>query len=409
MSNSSSPSIPLYRQLELKLRAEIESGRFGAEGRLPDERQLAAELGVSRTTVRQALRALEESKIVRRIQGSGTYANPSGLRSNDRLADKICLLTIGEAARYHQFVLAVMVESQASARRAGRGLYVENCSNAAEARELMLQIQADPAIEGGILAGMLRSAEAAELAKQAQIPWVMVGEFSDSTTRQAAVIDQVVGDDFHRAKLASQYLVAQGCRRPALFLLDETKPWSRDVASAYRMVMDDGGIAAVDQQICDVWGHDPSNPRTAVADRYHTQQAIRRVVDYWEVSGRWPDGIITGGDAFDALDHCMRTSESVRQRLGSTIIAACETQESQHARQRFPDFAHIAWFLTSIQEMTDMAVARLVEGSWRTRGAVRDYARAVQFIEPDMPAGAPEDQQFDGQKTFERSATMVRR
>ena len=41
--------------------------------RLPSEPKLAEELGVSRATVRDALRSLEQEGLVRRVHGSGTY------------------------------------------------------------------------------------------------------------------------------------------------------------------------------------------------------------------------------------------------------------------------------------------------------------------------------------------------
>lgn len=51
----------------------IEEGKFPAGARLPSEPDLAAELQVSRATLREALRALEGEGLVRRRRGSGTY------------------------------------------------------------------------------------------------------------------------------------------------------------------------------------------------------------------------------------------------------------------------------------------------------------------------------------------------
>lgn len=55
------------------LYARIQSGEYPSDSRLPSERALAAELGVSRNTVREALDVLETRKMIRRRQGSGSF------------------------------------------------------------------------------------------------------------------------------------------------------------------------------------------------------------------------------------------------------------------------------------------------------------------------------------------------
>src|SRR5215217_5662481 len=56
-----------------ELRARIDRGEFPAGARLPSEPELAAELQVSRATLREALRAMESEGLLRRRQGSGTF------------------------------------------------------------------------------------------------------------------------------------------------------------------------------------------------------------------------------------------------------------------------------------------------------------------------------------------------
>src|SRR6266478_5096913 len=63
----------LYRQIADQIRTLIASGEFPAGARLPPERDLAKQLGVSRPSVREALIALEvEGRVEVRI-GSGIY------------------------------------------------------------------------------------------------------------------------------------------------------------------------------------------------------------------------------------------------------------------------------------------------------------------------------------------------
>lgn len=68
-----------FRSLSLlvmdKIKSDIDSGVFKPGERLPSEAELSKQLGVSRATLREALRLLEEEKIVIRRHGVGTFIN----------------------------------------------------------------------------------------------------------------------------------------------------------------------------------------------------------------------------------------------------------------------------------------------------------------------------------------------
>ncbi len=63
----------LYRQIAEQVRGLIAGGEFGPGSRLPAERDLAKQLGVSRPSVREALIALEVEGWVEVRTGSGVY------------------------------------------------------------------------------------------------------------------------------------------------------------------------------------------------------------------------------------------------------------------------------------------------------------------------------------------------
>ncbi len=67
------PQDRLYQELARKLMGELASGRYAVGGRLPAERELAAEYDVSRPTVREAIIALEVQGLVEVKVGSGAY------------------------------------------------------------------------------------------------------------------------------------------------------------------------------------------------------------------------------------------------------------------------------------------------------------------------------------------------
>lgn len=71
----------LYRQIAEQLRGLIHAGEFDAGTRLPAERDLAKQLGVSRPSVREALIALEVEGWVEVRTGSGIYVQPPQQRN----------------------------------------------------------------------------------------------------------------------------------------------------------------------------------------------------------------------------------------------------------------------------------------------------------------------------------------
>lgn len=85
MPSSAKPadSRRLYQQVADQIRTVIEASRFAPGTRLPPERELALQLGVSRPSLREALIALEIEGCVEIRMGSGVYVcapPPSGAR-----------------------------------------------------------------------------------------------------------------------------------------------------------------------------------------------------------------------------------------------------------------------------------------------------------------------------------------
>jgi DNA-binding FadR family transcriptional regulator len=65
--------LQIYEQVAEKIRAEIRSGRFLPDARLPSERELASLFGVGRPAVREAIGALQNEGLVVTRRNSGTY------------------------------------------------------------------------------------------------------------------------------------------------------------------------------------------------------------------------------------------------------------------------------------------------------------------------------------------------
>src|ERR687898_2039438 len=82
---------------EEALRTWLATGRHRPGERLPPEQELSAHLGVSRGTLRTALRRLEESGEIVRRQGSGTYVGRAVSTTLDEGLEK--LVSYSELAR----------------------------------------------------------------------------------------------------------------------------------------------------------------------------------------------------------------------------------------------------------------------------------------------------------------------
>ncbi len=75
---ASSYSLPLYVQISEMLIRDIGAGRLGDGERLPPEREMAAQLGLSVGTLRKALADLAAKGLLERRQGSGNYVRAAG-------------------------------------------------------------------------------------------------------------------------------------------------------------------------------------------------------------------------------------------------------------------------------------------------------------------------------------------
>jgi DNA-binding FadR family transcriptional regulator len=72
------PSLGIKERVASQLRSLIEAGSLQAGEQLPSERELAEQLGVSRSTVREAVQFLGALGLVEIRHGSGTFVRASG-------------------------------------------------------------------------------------------------------------------------------------------------------------------------------------------------------------------------------------------------------------------------------------------------------------------------------------------
>src|SRR5579885_2158833 len=76
--------IPLYHQLKTALIERLSQGCWKPDQQLPTEDELGIQFGVSKATVRHALRELAEAGLIRREQGRGTFAADTKIQFGPR-------------------------------------------------------------------------------------------------------------------------------------------------------------------------------------------------------------------------------------------------------------------------------------------------------------------------------------
>lgn len=128
----------LTDQVKAHIKSQILAGTY-QDDRIPSEFDLASELGVSRTTVRDALSRLENEGIIIRKQGAGTFVNPPGLQVRTRLDE---IWSYEAALQAHGYVPSTQVlDSQVvnAADSKTEELFLAPTDNILIARKLFLE------------------------------------------------------------------------------------------------------------------------------------------------------------------------------------------------------------------------------------------------------------------------------
>ncbi|MER7212879.1 FCD domain-containing protein [Streptosporangium sp. NPDC000239] len=98
---------PLADQAARTLREQVASGRWPVGTRLPGENELAKQLGVGRSTVREAIRALAGAGMLQTRQGSGVFV--VAVRPVEDLRT-----TLRRASAVHLFEVRALLEVEAA-------------------------------------------------------------------------------------------------------------------------------------------------------------------------------------------------------------------------------------------------------------------------------------------------------
>lgn len=116
---------PLWHQAETALRGLIEQGEWAPGTQIPNEDRLCEMLGISRITLRHALRNLEEAGMLRREHGRGTFVRSAtmvaGVRGLTSFTDEMHTLALLPGTRLLAAQIIAATEEVAEALEIAEG------------------------------------------------------------------------------------------------------------------------------------------------------------------------------------------------------------------------------------------------------------------------------------------------
>ena len=222
------PGVPRYRAVAAALGRAIASGEHAVGAMLPPEKTLCATFGVSRHTIREAIRLIESEGLVTRRQGSGTTVRRAGsdaryVQSLDSL-DELLQYAAETRLRVHK-TREIVVGNEAERRLLGAAL-----------GERWLRIEAIR------LAGARAGAR-----KDLPIAWTTL-----YLPERFRVLRETIGDA-HEACGA----------REAVYRLIEKRFWTR-IAEVEQEI----GAAVIEGGMSERLGVDPGTPGLRITRRY---------------------------------------------------------------------------------------------------------------------------------------------
>ena len=233
-----------------KLNAAIVSGEYAHGCALPSERELMEQFGVSRVTVRAALKKAGSTGKIHRIHGKGSFVNSD--QGGARLLGKSTVHFVSHAhfAPEQQDILALTLSSEMSnlLAKTGRGLRLCSARDGENCAKTLLDSCGAEGLSGGVIAySALMDDENLALLKANGVPCVTLGRSPAKGRCPYVETDHRMG-----ARLAVSHLIEHGHRRIALFAGPGDFTMAELIRTGYREALDEAGIAFDPSLIYDV-------------------------------------------------------------------------------------------------------------------------------------------------------------
>lgn len=240
-----------YIQLYLNITKEIRNGVYSSGDKLPTELELTQRYGVSRQTVRQALKMLETDGVLTKIQGSGSYISDS--TPTTKMTMRIAVITTYISTYIFPLILRG-IEDVATANHYSLMLSATNNSIAKE-RDILSSISIN-SVDGIIVEGTKTALPNPNLSfykalADKNIPLVFFnGYYPELLKEKHDKICYVVMDDYKESFRLTMELIQKGHRLiGGIFKSDDIQGIRR--FSGYINALSEEGITINDNYI--IW------------------------------------------------------------------------------------------------------------------------------------------------------------
>ncbi|OGV63780.1 MAG: hypothetical protein A3K19_05040 [Lentisphaerae bacterium RIFOXYB12_FULL_65_16] len=201
--------------LARRFRQRIRSGALKPDQALPSEPKIARDLGVSRNTIRQAMRDLEHEGLIYRVQGKGTF-----VRARGSVRRTVALVLHDIAYTTHPFTSAMIRGLGEALENGGYSLDILPCGRDEDRANLSgLAKSYDGFLLGS--ASMDKQTVARLIAEE--LPFVFVKNYLPDLKINAVLLDYV-----QAGRLAAEHLIGLGNRQIGLIYAGEATAISRD-------------------------------------------------------------------------------------------------------------------------------------------------------------------------------------
>lgn len=214
-----------YRLLYEELKSQIISEQFPYGSKLPTESELSEQYGLSRFTVRSALRLLEAQDYIRRIQGSGSYVN---YQTQPRMKSLRIAVVVTYISDYIFPSILRSIEQTATASGYTITLFATNNSLVAERKIINNLLSSD--WDGVIFEGTKTALPCPNLKQiydiAEKIPIVFINGYPSGLSHRN--ICSVTADDYAGGRKAAQLLMEKGHKKIAgIFKCDDRQGVNR--------------------------------------------------------------------------------------------------------------------------------------------------------------------------------------